>query len=314
MGKLILAGGLWLGLASLFLPAVQWRVRALTLKASGQAPEWPWEDVLVGMAPGSYRGQLLEDRFRGDARFVRRISEDSCPVLWDTALGSFWAQMVDHDYVSWHVRRMDKLFAVHEDVPRARPGDVVLEIGGWVGCFTRQCLIDGAERIVALEPEPSNIDCFRKNLGAALRDGRVELVEKAAWSHSGGTVRFGLPEIDPEGNPQVSPEGFMPMEDGPVEVEVVTIDDLVRERGLERVDLIQMDVEGAERHALAGARETLRRFAPDLILCLHHLPDDFEVLTGMMREINPTYRRTGDDLHGFFIGARPFSGDESLPE
>ena len=42
-------------------------------------------------------------------------------------------------------------------------------------------------------------------------------------------------------------------------VEIVTIDDFVRQHGVARVDAIKLDIEGGEAKALAGAKETLRR-------------------------------------------------------
>ncbi len=49
-------------------------------------------------------------------------------------------------------------------------------------------------------------------------------------------------------------------------VQVTTIDDLVAGWGLERVDVIKADVEGAELAVLRGAREVLRRDRPVLLL------------------------------------------------
>ena len=57
-------------------------------------------------------------------------------------------------------------------------------------------------------------------------------------------------------------------------VPLTTIDKIVNELGLERVDFIKMDIEGAEVAALTGARETLRRFRPRLAIAVYHREGD----------------------------------------
>jgi hypothetical protein len=53
-----------------------------------------------------------------------------------------------------------------------------------------------------------------------------------------------------------------------------TIDSLVETLALSRVDFIKLDIEGAEKKALAGGRQTLNRFHPRLAIAMEHLPDD----------------------------------------
>jgi hypothetical protein len=55
-------------------------------------------------------------------------------------------------------------------------------------------------------------------------------------------------------------------------VPLTTIDKLVDELKLARVDFIKMDIEGAEVKALLGARSTLQRFHPRMSLSVYHHP------------------------------------------
>jgi hypothetical protein len=52
-----------------------------------------------------------------------------------------------------------------------------------------------------------------------------------------------------------------------------SLDSLAAEHRLDRVDLIKIDVEGGERQALDGARATLARFRPVLVLETGHEAD-----------------------------------------
>ena len=72
-------------------------------------------------------------------------------------------------------------------------------------------------------------------------------------------------------------------------VETISIDDFVRENNLPHVDFIKSDIEGFERNLLKGAQETLKNFAPKLALCTYHLPDDPEIMAGLIKKANPKY-------------------------
>ena len=73
------------------------------------------------------------------------------------------------------------------------------------------------------------------------------------------------------------------------EVRVTTIDQMVAELGLPRVDFITMDIEGAEKPALRGAAQTLRKFKPRMAIASEHLPDDVykRMLAELARVIRP---------------------------
>ena len=71
---------------------------------------------------------------------------------------------------------------------------------------------------------------------------------------------------------------------------LTTIDNLVRELKLERVDFIKMDIEGAEPKALAGARETLSRFRPRMALSTYHAPDHPLTVPAAARAAVPDYQ------------------------
>ena len=55
-----------------------------------------------------------------------------------------------------------------------------------------------------------------------------------------------------------------------VKVHVNTLDNVVRRLGLERVDLIKVDAEGAGLLVLRGAEETLEKFRPQLSIAVYH--------------------------------------------
>ncbi len=110
---------------------------------------------------------------------------------------------------------------------------------------------------------------------------RVELVEHALWNQSDEELKFDL------GGGAGTSVGDG--QTGDAAVTTLTIDDLVARRNIERVDWIKLDVEGAERATLEGARETLKRFRPRLAISIYHKPEDLFDLPDLVAEILPDY-------------------------
>ena len=70
---------------------------------------------------------------------------------------------------------------------------------------------------------------------------------------------------------------------------LTTFDKLVAELKLDRVDFVKMDIEGAERNAVLGAKETLRRFKPRMALCVYHRPEDPVAIPRAVLDLAPGY-------------------------
>ena len=160
---------------------------------------------------------------------------------------------------------------------------MVIDVGAHLGTFTRIALHRGARIVVAIEPDPANAACFDRTFAAEIAAGRVRLVEAAAWQSS-GSLSFEIGGASQTGRVGDSPAARA------VLVRAVTLDEMVDELELHRVDFIKMDIEGAERHALAGARRVLASHKPRLAICIYHAPDDADVVPRVIREANDTYQ------------------------
>jgi FkbM family methyltransferase len=134
-----------------------------------------------------------------------------------------------------------------------------------------QALHAGAGVVVAIEPAPENIECLRRNYSREIAAGRVIVYPKGVWdkddfltlnvdSHNSAADSFVLHPDGAQATGQKLP--------------LTTIDKLVAELGLPKVDFIKMDIEGAEPNALRGARGTLERWHPKLSISAYHKPND----------------------------------------
>jgi FkbM family methyltransferase len=214
-------------------------------------------------------------------RASRMVRQDGRYQLWNTPAGDFWVQAGSGEEVLYDLAEQKRNIYGSQ----IRTGDVVLDCGANVGVFTRKALSAGAGKVVAIEPAPENLECLRRNFAAEIADGRVVVYPKGVWDKD-DVLKLA---VDPEDS--ASDSFVRPVRNAQfIEVPLTTIDKLAGELHLPRVDVIKMDIEGAEQKAIAGARDTIVRYHPRMALCVYHLKDDPVGVPARVREIVPDYR------------------------
>lgn len=133
---------------------------------------------------------------------------------------------------------------------------VAIDIGAHVGLWSRILAIK-FQTILAFEPVPAHTECFIKNL---VRKGtcRVHLFPVALGNEDG--VRHILTTADNSGNAHLNPNGS-----GGIQVKMRRLDDYVLDHH-QGIDFIKVDVEGAELDVVKGAKETIRRYKPVMVV------------------------------------------------
>jgi FkbM family methyltransferase len=214
----------------------------------------------------------------------------SCPAQYETPAGAFWARASDLDQLIF-LQREEYMYRVYDQPPvSVRSGDVVVDAGSNLGVFTRFALNRGARLVVAFEPEPVNLACFNKTFHAELKAGRVRLVESALWDNT-GTIRFSAPAPGNSGGGSMVSDQHTNW----IDIPTTTLDSSLSALGVEKVDFIKMDIEGAERKALLGASATIQRSKPRMALSTEHLPDDPQAIREAVLRIRSDYQTRARD-------------------
>jgi len=206
--------------------------------------------------------------------------------LWATPLGPFWVESVPVSGLAAVISEQEQEVYGNWEIG-VRAGDVVLDCGASFGAYTRVALRRGAAKVIAVEISPRAIQCLQRNFANEIAAGRVVVYPKGVWDREERMTLF----VDDKYQLRDSVVGTERRRPGP-EVQLVRIDTLVAELGLERVDFIKMDIEGAERRALAGAIRTMQRWRPRLAISAYHLRDDPEIIRQVVLSAVPGYKVT----------------------
>lgn len=169
----------------------------------------------------------------------------------------------------------------------AAPGMTMLDIGAHVGYYSRRYakILGENGRIFAFEPHPRTFATLQHNvkrlpqvtavqLALAEHEGTAELHDYLMMSASGSLhydesmaalqkSQMHDTDIAPRIGHTFSAQTFT--------VRTTPVDDFLATRGIQQVDLVKMDIEGAEIGALRGMQQTIAN-SPNLKLVMEYNP------------------------------------------
>jgi len=148
-----------------------------------------------------------------------------------------------------------------------KPGMTFVDIGANIGLYTLLAapLVAPGGIVVAVEPSPREQVTLMRNLAA--NDQFAVRVRAEALGMADGSAILHVTDAEHAGQntlgaPTYADTGVVEE----IEVPVRAFDRLVDEEGLERIDAVKIDVEGAEELVLRGGQVSLRRFRPLVLL------------------------------------------------
>ena len=156
-----------------------------------------------------------------------------------------------------------------------RSGMIFLDVGANIGIFSVLVsgLVGPKGRVLSFEPDPANFRRLARNIYMSRLSNvvlnRIALMDRKGLVPLKALVEDGWGMYSSVGEPLSGVEEPSGLSGGRVThlVRCSTLDEYVRENGIRSVDLVKVDVEGAELSVLRGGEKLLRaRRAPVLII------------------------------------------------
>jgi len=147
------------------------------------------------------------------------------------------------------------------------PGDVLYDVGANIGFFAMlgARLVGPDGRVYAFEPVAESAEAVRAN--AALNGFAQVEVHPVAVGAAGGRARLSV--VEDLSWSRLESELQHPRASASVDVDVISLDNLVDAGSLRPPTLVKIDVEGAELAVIEGMRGVLERHEPAVICELH---------------------------------------------
>ncbi|WP_417539728.1 FkbM family methyltransferase [Marinobacter sp.] len=163
-----------------------------------------------------------------------------------------------------------------------RPGDVIIDGGAFIGdtAVLFAAKTAGDCQIHTFELLEENLALLQHNIERNGIADRVTVNRVALGDERGKELSIAVTRL------QASMSLMFP---GALKVPLIRLDDYVQDMGLERVDFIKFDIEGAEIPALEGARQTIETHHPRMALCLYHKWDDVLTILAFLDSLTVRY-------------------------
>ena len=221
------------------------------------------ESTLARLTQGHEISDLVAKLAPGNERYPR-------PSIRYVTRGALNYRLDISDYQDWLVYWGVRTNRPVELYSLAAPDFVAFDVGANLGevSLTLASLVGPGGRVFAFEPDPQSLEKLKRNI--ALNSLTNIVTCGHALGAETSTLLMQVTCAGNRGGNSVVTEAHQG-ETFPVRVD--TLDHVVEEQQLTRLDLVKIDVEGFERSVLAGARGAIARFRPLLFVevCDAHL-------------------------------------------
>jgi len=178
---------------------------------------------------------------------------------------------------SWFERAVDRIPFLEKELfllrRLVRPGAVCVDVGaaGGAHLLVMARAVGPRGRVLGFEPRPGSLRFLQRLVDLLRLRGRVSL-HQLALSDAAGTLPLRIPVVPTRAHFHGSTgdrdgtAAFARLPHREIEVPTARLDDVLAGAGIDRVDVLKCDVEGAELLVLAGAPDVLDRHRPIIIV------------------------------------------------
>lgn len=221
---------------------------------------------------------------------------------------------IDKHILYFGAHEKGELFMMRDLLRNIGPQAVAVDVGANIGQHSL-FLSKYAAQVHSFEPYPPVLERMRRLV--ALNSISNIQIHPVGLGDTKQTLPFSPPDKDNLGG-----GSFVPDEDSKTSaltLEVVRGDDFFSEIGIDRLDLVKIDIEGFEKQAILGMRKTLAQHRPVIVMELNlggslsfqsandffdSFPDDYVLFSFALED-----RITGN----YELAESPFSSFKQLP-
>ena len=215
---------------------------------------------MINLAKSILRRKLFKGQFR---LFLWLYGRQKLKVVFDRTspiTGNFLVNVHTKNFIDACIYYMGDYepYLKHNFKKLIKPGDVVFDIGANIGFHTLYFaeLVGNAGKVYAIEPIDINFKALTANL--ALNPFTNIIPVNKAFGNKTESINI---HINVE---QTNPGAFSITAEGPKNTIINCIkgDEYVKEFGIEKVDVLKIDVEGFEFEVLKGLSTTINKHKP----------------------------------------------------
>jgi FkbM family methyltransferase len=171
-----------------------------------------------------------------------------------------------------HIQRHIYFFGAYEPIESwlfqrlVSPGDTVVDAGANIGQYTLIAAqaVGPSGTVHAFEPVPANYHRAVAHVSANGFQDRARINQSALW-HSRGMIELRRSANDAD-NRGAYTSGVCDVAVDTFVSETVLLDEYATRHGIERLDVMKVDAEGAELFILEGARAVLEAYRPTILM------------------------------------------------